>query len=133
METTLKYMARMHQQLIDDYLDADGLYRADCGSIAIEVGKRLQSEGKYPEIRSVCVLDSLVREIDLIPVVFKGKWADGWGCHHICCESGLAYDPLFGEPVLMEDYCELMFEENLPLRLAFTFDNFTRLVNRKRR
>jgi hypothetical protein len=133
METTLEYMARMHQQLADNYMNEERTERAACGIIAVEVGKRLKREGKYPGIKSMASFDlpSSVRG-SLMPLIFKGKWDEGWGSHHVCWESGLMYDPLLGEPVPELEYSQKMFGFYVPLRSEFSFANFARLVGRRK-
>lgn len=136
MEATSKYMARMHRQLVNDYLNAEGTEREACARVAVDIGDRLSAEGNFPEIRSMCSFDlPLSVEGSLIPVMFKDKWRkeDGWASHHVCYFSGFIYDPLLGiEPVPAEEYTQRMFGFNLPLRDELSFHNFKRLVGRRK-
>lgn len=136
MKKTLLCMDRMYRRLIDNYQSSDSDGWESCGRVAVEIGESLKREGYYPEIKTIVVPEydfpSNVFEAGLIPLVFRGKWDDGWKVHHLCCASGFAYEPLLRKPVPEESCSQLIFGEDLPLLSEFTFANFSRLVNRRR-
>lgn len=123
MKSILDYLTTKHTALIAELGENDGS-SALCGVVAAEVAQRLLDEGKSPRIEDVSEWTyengKLTHVKTLIPTIFKNKWTEkgGWGCHVVCCADNIAYDPLLGEPVPVNEYCKLLFGEDIPMEVT---------------
>lgn len=116
MESTLDYLVRKHETLRNDYATPDGEYSESCSIISAEVVKRLLAEGKNPVIMKVS--DSVeengfVMSRRLVPSIYEGRVT--WGAHAVCCCDGLAYEPVLGMPIQIEEYCKLVFGKEMTM------------------
>ena len=133
MESTLDYLVRKHETLVNDYRTPDGKYREHCGLIAIEVAQRLLAEGKTPRIEKVAEEvheRGFIHSLDLVPLIFRDKWTEGWGAHQVCCTDSMAYDPLLGKAVPIKDYCSLMFGKDISMRTLIASEEIKQFINR---
>ena len=90
----------------------DNRYPGDCVDHAIRIAERLRADGGSPwigRIRDLVVAGELTISHPLIPVRFSGIGKPQWSTHYICCEDRLAYDPLIGEPVPVDELAMRVF------------------------
>jgi hypothetical protein len=109
METALKYMAKKHATLANNYRTPDGKHSESCGCIAVDIAKILLTENRLPYIARVWgrLVDN-VNRTSIIPRPFGGRIS--WGVHQVCCEGGSVYDPMIGiVPVAIDNYCKKAF------------------------
>ncbi|MGV8142149.1 MAG: hypothetical protein ACP5NS_00765 [Candidatus Pacearchaeota archaeon] len=130
MTSALEYLARLHLTVTNDYRTPNGQYSESCGLIATDIAKRLLAENKTPYI--VIVRGKLVDSANRKPIVpkpFGGRIS--WGAHQVCCEKGLAYDPMVGsKPVATRDYCEIAFKGEVEMDVLITEDTIREFVGR---
>lgn len=112
MESTLEYLARMNDSLNNNYRTPNGRFAESCLHIAGEVAKRLISEGKRPSINFVgrIVEDGKVDKPMLLPKRYHGNVQ--WACHLFAVCDNQVWDPMIGQPVLMDSYVDLAFGKN---------------------
>ncbi|MCH8004405.1 MAG: hypothetical protein IH934_07300 [Nanoarchaeota archaeon] len=115
MESTLEFLTSKHATLINDYKTPDGRFNEGCGTIAKRVARRLLIEGKTPYIIEI---QGRIKDIGgnrerLTPIPYSGRIS--WGCHLVCCADGVAYNPMLGEPLPIEQYCQRAFEEDVDI------------------
>jgi len=130
MELTLEYMADLHKTLINDYRTPDGNHSESCGCIAVDIAKRLLAEGKVPYIAKIQgkLIDKMNRQ-PIVPKPFDRRVS--WGAHQVCCENGLAYDPMISsEPVSIGNYCERAFEGEVEMDTLVTQDQIREFTKR---
>jgi len=72
----------------------------------------------------------MIRWKNLIPLMFQANWESGWSAHQVCCAKGIAYEPLFSQPVALEEYCQLMFGEDIPMTAIVPPEEIRAFVNR---
>lgn len=93
----------------------------DCVDEAIRVAELLIAEGKRPWIGRI-----RDRRGDLAGLLyawrFAGRQAFGWTTHYVCCADGLAYDPLAGEPVPVDEFAEWVFQRKLEIERVLDVD-----------
>jgi hypothetical protein len=127
-EPVMQYMSERHEILTDAYVTPDGkINRHLCTHIALDIAELMIDEGMKPR-----VLQFRARVIDpktsrekgefLIPKPYKGKAR--WSAHQVCCTDGMAFDPMFGEPVPDDEYIKEAFEnedEHVIRRIMFPY------------
>lgn len=87
-------------------------YPADCVAHAMRLAELLRSDGAHPwigRIRDLVVEGDRAISRPLIPLRFSGPGKPQWSTHYVCCSDGLAYDPLAGEPVPVDDLALRVF------------------------
>ena len=130
MNSALEFMANLHPTLANDYRTPDEQYSESCGCIAVDIAKRLLAEDKLPYIAKVQgkLVDSINRH-SITPKPFERRIS--WGAHQVCCENGLAYDPMIStEPVALDDYCEMAFEGEVEMDVLVAQDRIREFVQR---
>ena len=160
MYAVLQYLAIKHMFMTERYVDEKGRI-ADCHKIANEIYDMLVSEGKFPFLAEFSIEWQTEKpyEEELVPLrynreierdkakVEKGGegWKDKmvpWKTHFFCCCDGLAFDPIMGEPVPIEEYSTRVFGRRLPhavvderdratLRTEQTLDQLMAQVNQE--
>ena len=119
MENSLEFLTRMHEIIKDRET-----YPFICSPIALEMAKRLVSEGKKPSI--LLIESKMYRPLPfrydyLEPRLYNGKVK--WGWHHACCEDGKVYDPLSRSPLPMEEYLGKSFVNEAGARVVMSFED----------
>jgi hypothetical protein len=129
MNSTLEYLAEKHQTLKDDYKTPDKRNGESCSIIAVNVAKRLVAEGKTPCIMVVRgeIIDGSGNRKTITPKIYKGRVE--WGMHQVCCSEGFAYDPILGQSVLVEDYCQKAFEDKAELDILIGQNEIKEFIN----
>jgi len=130
MNSSLEYMANLHPTLANDYRTPDGQYSESCGLIAVDIAERLLAEDKSPYIARVQgkLVDSINRN-SIAPKPFEGRIS--WGAHQVCCENGLAYDPMVDtKPVAIDDYLGIAFEGEVEMDVLVAQDKIKEFVER---
>lgn len=87
-------------------------YPADCVAHAMRVAECLIADGASPwigRIRDLVVQGGQTISRPLIPLRFSGIGKPQWSSHYVCCNDGLAYDPLIGEPVPIDELAARIF------------------------
>ena len=122
MESVLDYLASEHQSILDR-----GYRERGCFSIAKEVAKRLINEGMTPYVRLVheeVKTDGGEIEPKALAPRLKGTSIDPFYAHWVCCDDNdkeNAYDPLLGYPVPVDDYCRVLFGEDIQMNVDLDF------------
>jgi hypothetical protein len=115
-EAVLDYLKNNHEVIINGYRNEDGS-NAHCGQIAADIAALLLRSGMHPHIEEVCDReDNHMNRRALVPEIYNGKIT--WGGHQVCCCQGLAFDPLLGQPIAIEDYTEAVFGKDIELRVS---------------
>jgi hypothetical protein len=130
MNSALEYMANLHPTLANDYKTPDGKHSESCGLIAADIAERLLTEDKVSYIARVQgkLVDSINRA-SIVPKPFQGRIS--WGAHQVCCENGLAYDPMIApKPVAIDIYCEMAFEGEVEMDVLIAQDRVREFVER---
>ncbi len=125
MEQILDYLKRKHEVLKQEK-DPTGL----CIGIAAEVAVILTRAKKNPDIMAIEEIvrdDGQIRRRRFKPTLYGGKIQ--WEGHEFCCYEGKAYDPLVGEPVPINDYCNIAFGEKLPMRVVISKEYVKQFLN----
>ena len=107
------FLASKHEELLNDYRTPDGEYVQFCTQIAAKVAGILKAQGKSPYLLQITgepEPDGLGTRY-LVPKQYDGRVK--WGSHFICCESGIVYDPMVGEPMPLDTYTSTVFSENV--------------------
>jgi hypothetical protein len=130
MESALEYMANIHPTLANDYRTPDGKYSESCGCIAVNIARKLFAEGKNPFILRIRgeLIDSINRKT-ITPKTFNGRIS--WGAHQVCCEGGLAYDPMVSpESIDLDNYCKIAFQENVCTDILVKQEDIKEFISR---
>ena len=103
MSALLRYMAEQNRRLAESY-------PANCVTIARDSAAFLLASGCQPYI--VCLYKAEDRggnrfHYPLIPKKYGGRIT--WTKHYVCGCGSVAYDPILGEPVPIEQYCRRAF------------------------
>lgn len=96
-------------------------YPADCVAHAVQLAELLSAGGATPwigRIRELVVEGELTISRPLIPLRFSGPGKPQWSTHYVCCNDGLAYDPLVGEPIRIEELAMRVFGRTLEVTEA---------------
>ena len=96
-------------------------YPEDCVAHAVRLAELLRAEGAEPwigRIRELVVEGELTISRPLIPLRFSGIGKPQWSTHYVCCHEGLAYDPLVGEPVRIDELATRVFGRALEVTEA---------------
>ena len=96
-------------------------YPADCVAHAVRLAELLCAGGATPwigRIRDFVVQGEHAISRPLIPLRFSGIGKPQWSTHYVCCNDGLAYDPLVGEPVRIEELAMRVFGRTLDVTEA---------------
>lgn len=121
MKLTIGYLVQKHQALQNDYRTSDGRHSESCTLIALEVAELLLAEGKNPEIRTMAEDISTERYVHpktLRPLLYEGRVE--WYAHQVCCAEDIAYDPLVGRPVPVQEYSRTVFGEDVTMKTSMT-------------
>ena len=96
-------------------------YPEDCVAHAVRLAELLSAEGAEPwigRIRELVVEGERTISRPLIPLRFSGIGKPQWSTHYVCCNDGLAYDPLVGEPVNVDELALRVFGRTLEVTEA---------------
>ncbi len=104
MQTTLEYLLRMERFLFDNQ------YTADCTCLAYEVAKRLLDEEKMPALYRIG--DQRFPRVVFAPLRFPEKI---WLYHDVCMVDGVVWDPMMGQPLLLDEYFTKAFGASLQI------------------
>ena len=130
MNSALEYMTNLRPTLVNEYRTPDRRYSESCALIAVDIAKRLLAENKTPYIAVVRgkLIDSINRA-DIIPKPFQGRIL--WGAHLLCCENGLAYDPMVdSKPLAINNYCTTAFEGEVDMNIIVAQEQIKEFVKR---
>ena len=131
MNQALEYMANLHSTLANDYKTSDGNHGENCTHIALDIAERLLAEGKAPYVAGIQgkLIDSINRD-EIFPKLFEGRIS--WGKHQVCCDNGLAYDPMIAsEPVAIDDYCKMAFEGEVEMDVLIAQNEIIEFIERR--
>lgn len=130
METTLDYLERMHEFMIDDYTKPKkGGIKAHCGLIAYDIARKLLNDGKQPVI--IQVLGKIIDDVGNRKAIFPKQLKEiSWGGHQACLVEGLVYDPMIGKPLKLEDYFDIAFEGEVEYQVVIPFSEIEEFVKR---
>ena len=110
MNDVLEYIAKKNKHLQFCYRPEFGKEHDDCTIIAIKIREMLKKHGITAKIiRFSKDGDELMR-----PVVFDRKI--GLGYHDAVVANGLVYDPILPKPIVLSEYIDRVFGENIPFR-----------------
>ena len=124
MEQILEYLKKEHEALKREECPT-----GRCIGIAAEVAVILTRAGNPPDIMAI---EEIVRDAGQThrrrfkPILFETV---EWEGHAVCCYGGNVYDPLVGEPVPINDYCNIAFGENLPMRVVISKEYVKQFLN----
>ena len=105
MPDSLEYLTFWHEKIEKEGQEA----LTSCVAQAIELYDILTQENKSPYIMQVYEIDEeTLGPKGLLPLAFEGKGIPK-PRHWVCCSDDLAYDPLVGEPIALENYCKTIF------------------------
>lgn len=93
-------------------------HQQDCVAHAVQLAKLLSTDGAEPwigRIRDLVITVEHTISHPLIPIRFAGIGRPQWSTHYVCCESQLAYDPLVGEPIAIDELALRVFGRTLPI------------------
>ena len=109
MSSLAHYLTESYQLLADSY-------QANCLTIARDIARLLLESGSRPFIVSLSKVESRGGDrfhYPLMPKKYGGRVT--WTKHYVCCCGELAYDPMLEQPVLLDQYCQLVFGQDFPL------------------
>jgi hypothetical protein len=109
MSSLISYLTATRRQLAHTY-------EGNCLVIAREIAGFLIEDGKQPFI--ACLHKEEDRagnrfHYPLTPKKYQGRIT--WTKHYVCCCDGRVYDPMFEEPIELEQYSRVAFGEELPI------------------
>lgn len=85
-----------------------------CTSIAVEMAAALQARGANPQILALRARQQEEgRYIMLRPKPYEGRVA--WGAHIICIWQNEVYDPIFNQPLPLEEYLSRAFDQEVDI------------------
>ncbi len=126
-------MTPAHTYLRDVSAQMDASYIDNCVIHACNVAKLLRDAGEAPWIgcirETVMMGDARVHQA-LIPLRFAGRKGPAWTAHYVCCSGTLAYDPLVGEPIAIEELAKTIFGRPLPVTRAISEPDLSEMANR---
>lgn len=126
MNSTLGYLARMYRALKNDYTTPNGGYSESCTEVAVDLARRLLTEGKKPQIERI---SEKSRKAVITPRRFQGRVT--WGGHIICTEGDRIYDPLVSDlPVDRENYSRTAFSEEVEIEVAVPSEKILEFISR---
>lgn len=134
MESARECIARMHEYY-KTHLDEDPT--TTCCGIASLVATCLYREGKNPYIVTVAKIkkdkEGRMYKDNFFPVLFGGRVV--FSLHQVCfCseeDGNKSYDPLIGEPVPIEEYCNSAFGESLETYVIITAEEIKNFLGKK--
>jgi hypothetical protein len=108
------FFAAKHEKLKDDYREDSGA-RDSCSHIAFKLADLLQEEGYSPNILVLrgAAIDDGHRE-GLVPLCYEGRIE--WTAHVVCAVEGWVYDPLLENPLPLEEYLSVTFDQPVEVR-----------------
>jgi hypothetical protein len=110
MDSVHEYLARMHLLLQESYAPPDTEERKECLDVAFDAALRMPGRSFI-----VCYTDGFWPRTNLfvgkllMPVMYEVDWY----AHVVCREGDLLYDPIFGEPVPVGEYSQLLFRKEV--------------------
>lgn len=129
MVSTVEYLARKQKSLRPNYTRDNGRHLESCWHVATDVARRLLDEGKEPEIVTFTEgTFSLLKP--MVPKEYEGKVT--WYAHHVCVADGMSYDPIIGEPVPINEYCQRAFGEDFKMQVSFPHKKLVEIFGTKR-
>ena len=111
-EAAVNYLRETSSRMADKYLE-------DCTVHAVRIAGYLRQggcEAWIGSIREVVPYGDRELHQPLIPLRFAGRKPPTWNVHYVCCSENLAYEPLIGEPVPVDELALLVFGRPLPVR-----------------
>ena len=116
MEPILDYLRKEYENLKKEVNPTE-----QCIGIAAAVASILTQSGKPPDImyieERIEGRDGLQHRRQFRPTLFKEIL---WEGHECCRYAGEIYDPLIGEPVPEEEYCNRAFGEEIPMNVLIS-------------
>lgn len=116
MTSATDYLRDLSAQMSEAYVD-------NCVVHACNVAKLLLDAGEAPWIgrirETVMMGDACVHQA-LIPLRFAGRKGPAWTTHYVCCSGAVAYDPLVGEPIDVDELAKTIFGRQLPVTKAIS-------------
>jgi len=129
-EKILEYLNREEQALAMDYVDFTGKNIASCTALAVDAARILIKEGKKP-----CLMYCSSKDIKdnntgslLCPLRYKDKIS--WRAHVACACNGYIYDPMLGQPILIETYPQIAFGVDIKMKQLVSETNMTDFIRR---
>jgi len=97
-------------------------YPEDCVAHACRIAGLLLDEGKAPWIAAIRDVEGAMHH-PLVPQRFLGSGAaPTWNVHYVCCADDRAYDPLVGEPMVIDGFTLRVFGREISMREAVSAD-----------
>jgi len=130
-KTVLEYLASKKVTILNDYKTPSGQHSEHCGLIANALAKLLIEAGKEPYIMLVTEdvhKNGFVYTKDLEPLIYNGNVS--WGSHLVCCCENVAFDPMIGNPVNIDQYTQIVFGELIHMGIAVSKDKLKELLNK---
>ena len=95
----------------------------NCLAAARKLSALLLADGRSPwiaRLRKTVAVEDEVFHVPLIPRV-QGIAAT-WTTHYVCCCDGMAYDPVAGRVIRLENYSMELFRKDIPAELFVPTD-----------
>jgi hypothetical protein len=127
METAVEYLVRVHERILKY-----GYEREHAGVVSLEVARLLLAQGERPHIETVYEerhVGSLTTIVQMTPLSLKGE-VPPWFAHNVCCTATEAYDPLLGKPVPKDEYTQLLFGQQISMKIDTPEDRVAETIDR---
>lgn len=108
-------------------------YVENCVVHACNLARLLLDAGETPwigGIRETVMMGDARLHQALIPVRFAGRASPAWTTHYVCCSGTVAYDPLVGAPIDIDELSAAIFGRPLPVTKAISEAQVSELAKR---
>jgi hypothetical protein len=119
----VNYLTEVNKTLVNDYRTSDGKHAEACSLIAIDIARILLAEGKKPKLVLISGKTGLLK-----PIQYGGRVS--WGGHTVCVCEGLAYDPMIGRPLPINEYIRQAFGSDVEVKTTISEEEMDRFIKR---
>lgn len=131
-KTVMEYFHQKRLSIINDYHTPDGKHSDSCTLIALEIADLLIKEGHEPIIMLISEdirENGLIHPKSLSSMIFGGRVT--WYAHQVCVCDGLAFDPIFANPISIHGYAAAVFGEEIETRIVLTTEKIKEIIGRQ--
>lgn len=110
-DDVLEILQNDHERLTNGYITPEA-YSDSCAIVACKIATKLLAAGMRPYllvIRGGLKNGGNTESLKL--VLMKGDMK--WGAHIVCAEGEIAYDPVVGNPLPIDEYLKKMFDQSV--------------------
>ncbi len=123
-----KYLQNKHKTIINNYRTPDNKHMESCSYIAFSIAKLLIEAWKHPYIISIKKdLEDWWFD-ELYPLMYNKKVLRY--THIVCCCDDMIYDPILNDLVKKNQYCTIVFWENLPMEITHNPEEIKDIISK---